>query len=123
MTANTMYQFEYAIYYSSPAGAGTPDLKMAWNGPATLTGAYMYDSCFLTTADGQGTAQAGLALTTTGSLGTSATPRIVQGRGWCYSTAGGSGSSGFILQWAQVTSGGNATRRLAGSILRWRVIS
>jgi hypothetical protein len=123
MAANTMYEFEAVIMYSSPAGAGTPDIKFAFTGPATLTGSTVQFANCITTTDAQAGAQPGLSLGTNMTVGTAATPRLTVIRGWAYSTTGGSGSSGLIFQWAQNTSNGNATIRLAGSVLRWRVVS
>lgn len=119
MVANALYEFELSLAYSSPAGAGTPDLKYNFNGPATLTGqwtllAYVSSTDTLNAGLGQNT------LTSTQALGTAATPRVALIKGWALSTAGGTGSSGFVFQWSQNSSGVNATRRLAGSILAYR---
>jgi hypothetical protein len=121
LTAAKLYAFDLDLVYSSPVGAGTPDLKFAFAGPATLTGQWSIDM-WLTTADAAGTISQSTALTTTGTIGTAATPRMAHIIGWCYSTGGGSGSSGLILQWSQNTSGANATRRHAGSTLRYRQV-
>lgn len=122
MAAATLYEWELVVFYSSPVGGGTPDFKYAFTGPATLTGirttlSYVTTTDTLTGALGQN------ALTTTSSVGTATTPRMAWERGWAYSTAGGTGSSGFQFQWSQATSSGNATRRLAGSYLRYRPIA
>lgn len=122
MAANTMYQFEAYIVYGSPAGGGTPDLKYAFTGPATLTGLYVTLNVFDATDTSTNIAGARPTLGTTTALGTSATPRMANISGWAYSTTGGSGSSGLIFQWAQNTSNVNATRRYAGSVLRYRAL-
>jgi hypothetical protein len=123
MTANKLYLFEAVILYSSPVGGGTPDFKFTINGPATLTGQWTIESTYISTTDGSGTAQASVGLATTNAIGTNATPRLVHARGWGYSTGGGSGTAGLMFQWAQNSSGVNATRRLAGSCLRIRQMS
>lgn len=120
MAANGVYEFEAIIAYSSPAGAGTPDFKYTFNGPATLTGGYV-GVHVLSTADAQG-GYGSAALGTASTLGTAATPRLFRVFGWGSSTGGGVGASGLILQWAQNTSGVNATRRHAGSLLQYRRI-
>lgn len=122
MLANKLYTFELYLLYSSPAGAGTPDIKWNFAGPATLTGQlvvapYVSISDSFTSGIGQG------ALTLGQTNGTATTPRYLKAWGWAYSTGGGSGSSGFQFQWSQNTSGLNPTRRLAGSVLRYRQMS
>jgi hypothetical protein len=122
MVAGAIYDFEALVAYSSPAGGGTPDFKFAFNGPATLTGVYTVEG-YLSTADAIAGGPGSGGLTTASALGTATTPRLATIRGWASSTAGGTGTSGFILQWAQNTSSGNATRRLSGSVLRYRRIN
>jgi hypothetical protein len=119
MDAAAPYEFELTLSYNSPAGGGTPDIKYAFAGPATLTGTYT-NVLSLSTADAAQNPTTITALTTTTSAGTAATARIIKIFGGCYSTAGGTGASGFFFQWAQATSGINPTRRLAGSTLRYR---
>jgi len=123
MVANKLYLFEIYIIYSSPAGSTTPDFKWQFTIPATATGQYTLDSSYLSLSDASGTAQSGVGPNATNAVGTAATPRLVTCHGWMYSTAGGSGNAGFLLQWAQNTSNSNATRRHAGSILRYKQMS
>ncbi len=121
MAAGSVYEWEATLMYNSPVGGGTPDFKIAFNGPATLTGQLSLEYYVSTTDTLTGTlGQA--ALTTAQNFGTATGARLAKITGWCSSTAGGSGSSGFALQWAQVTSGVNPTRRLAGSNFRYRKI-
>jgi hypothetical protein len=122
MTANKLYMWEAFIVYSSPVGGGTPDFKFDFSGPATLTGNYSALN-FVTTTDALNTGPGQGALSTASSRGTATTPRLDYTRGWAYSTAGGSGSSGFQYRWAQNTSNANATRRHAGSVLRYRQLT
>jgi hypothetical protein len=123
MVANKLYAFEAHIIYNSPAGGTTPDFKFAFAGPATLTGARVLQASYLSLSDANGTAQNGIALTTTDAVGTATTARHIKLDGWAFSTGGGVGASGLIFQWAQNTSGVNPTVRLAGSVLRWRQLS
>ncbi len=121
MTAGSVYEWELKLKYSSPVGAGTPDMKFDFTGPATLTGNkavinYIDSADGLTGSIGQG------SLAATGIIGTAAVGRYCYVRGWAASTAGGVGSSGFIFRWSQNTSNVNPTRRHAGSMLRWRKI-
>jgi hypothetical protein len=122
LVAAATYYFELYLVYNSPVGTTTPDMKFAFAGPATLTGTYT-NTLSLTTADAAQNPTTVTALTTTSTVGTAATARVVKIEGWVNSTGGGSGASGFRFQWAQNTSGANATRRLAGSLLRYRKVN
>lgn len=121
MTANKAYAFEAYILYSSPVGGATPDFKIAFTGPATLSGQYFVEY-YITNTDAIG-AYAAIAAGSPGTLGTSTSPRLAKITGWMSSTAGGTGSSGFQFQWAQSVSNANNVTRLAGSILRYRQIT
>jgi hypothetical protein len=121
MAANVLYEYEAFVVYGSPAGGGTPDFKYQFNGPATFTGA-SYDPLAAIGLTGGAPGVVNRVGPVAVSIGTATTPQAVRIMGWGYSTTGGTDAGGLILQWAQVTSSGNATRRYAGSVLRYRAM-
>jgi hypothetical protein len=113
--ASTLYAIEVGIIYDSPVGAGTPDIKVAFGEDGTARG--QLGGVGISTADGSGvwllaTSQAA------GTFGTTTLERLIGGTGFHRGNGGT-----FLFQWAQNTSGINATRVVAGSWLRYRVIS
>jgi hypothetical protein len=122
MTAGKIYIWELMLIYSSPVGAGTPDFKVDFSGPATMFGNYSFPLYIgllgqLNSVVGQS------ALTSVSALGTDTIPHALWFQGQASSTGGGTGSSGFVVRWAQNTSSSDLTRRHAGSVLRWRQLS
>jgi hypothetical protein len=122
MVAGKLYIWDTYLIYSSPVGAGTPDIKIGVAGPAALTYGYeVHGEGSVTTGD----VAASIVNRFSGAgqvdtSGTAVTPRSEHWAGWAYSTGGGVGASGFRIQWAQNTSNANPTRRLAGSVMRYR---
>jgi hypothetical protein len=117
MAAGGFYFFEAFLMISSPAGGATPDFKLTLTGPATLSGWYV--GSFAGASGGAN----GAAFNTFGGTEAVGTQTTMQGcriHGCASSTGGGTGASGFRLQWAQNTSNASATRRHSGSVLRYR---
>jgi hypothetical protein len=110
-----VYEIEMVLVYGSPAGGGTPDLKIAFGEDATDRGA-VHGTGFSSTST---ISTAGvLANTGTTSVwGTDTANRGLLVRG-AFVGAGGT----FHVLWAQNTSGVNATIMRAGSLLRFRRI-
>lgn len=106
-----VYQWELMLIYASPAGAGTPDIKVAVGeagyGPYRAIGISTSETLLRSGALSDGSQ--------TLSFGTAAANRIAL-------FDGGFVSSGatFNTNWAQATSDSNATIVRAGSVLRYR---
>jgi hypothetical protein len=112
-----LYDIEIALVFGSPAGAGTPDIKMVFGEDATARGAMHFIGA-RSTADATVTPNGVLMdQTVTISLGAEALDRMVRFIG---TYRGGGGT--FRLLWAQNVSGVNATIVRAGSVLRYRRI-
>lgn len=122
VTAGAYYEIVGTLLYSSPAGGGTPDMKVTFNGPATFAGLFSMDN-YITTGEAV-TADSGAVSPPSGThgLGTATAARVSTLRAWVTSSSSGSGSSGAIFQWAQNTSNMNPTRRLAGSFLCYQQV-
>jgi hypothetical protein len=110
------YEIQIDMVYGSPAGGGTPDIKIAVGEDATTRGAFVQNS--LQTTDTPTAGQIAANQTATAQWGTATTDRIGTLTGVYYGVGGT-----FKVQWAQVTSGANPTIRRAGSILRYRRIT
>ncbi len=107
------YEIVLVILYGSPAGAGTPDLKMGLGESATVQG--YFRSVGLSTADAIQTSSFAANNGSFITLGTAAANRIFQIEG-VWVGAGGA----FQFLWSQNTSGTNATIVRAGSALYYR---
>lgn len=114
-SAGVLYEVEIDLAYSSPVGGATPDLKLDLGEDATARG--VFHGVGFSTADAAQDVNALANQSATMTFGTAATIRGARIRGH---HAGNGGT--FRVRWAQNTSGGNATRVLAGSRLRYRVI-
>jgi hypothetical protein len=116
--SGTVYEIEIILVYSSPVGAGTPDIKVALGEDSTSRGLFT-EFGYFTTTDGK---NLNFAIdgnqTDAPSAGTSATKRALIFKGW-YTGNGGT----FRVLWAQNTSDANATRVHQNSSLRYRTIA
>ncbi len=101
--------------YASPAGAGTPDLKVTIAEDNVARGIAAVTT--FTAADAAFIGPVGLLNTTSTIPGTAATNRAFMLYGWLASTG-----AAVSTWWAQNTSGVNPTIMRAGSIIRWRQI-
>jgi hypothetical protein len=110
-----LYDIELYLIYASPAGAGTPDFKVALGEDATTRGVAQFVS--LSAADGANTNVFGMNQTGNTTAGTAAANRAIKLWGW-YVGNGGT----FRLLWAQGTSDVSPTILRAGSLLRYRRI-
>lgn len=108
-----VYEIEAVVIYASPAGAGTPDLKIAAGEDATTRGEYYMQG--LNTADAAGASGISINNTSANSFGTAAANRAIN----VFGNHVGNGGT-FAIYWAQVNSGVNATVVRAGSVLRYR---
>lgn len=113
-TSGTVYLIEALIIYASPAGGGTPDIRIGWGEDGNSRGVMSIAAAYSTndTASSfvsSNTQTAGIV------LGTATVNRIAFFEGW-HAGAGGT----FRLLWAQNTSGSNATVVRAGSYIRYR---
>lgn len=106
------YIWEAYLIISSPVGGTTPDIKMAWGEDNTFRGWWTIQSANSagTAATQNGSVQ--LNQTVAAATDTQAYVHLIRGGLW-----GGGGT--FKLQWAQNTSGSNATRVHNGSLLRY----
>lgn len=112
----SVYEVYLAVVYASPAGAGTPDMKISFGEDGTKRGAITWLG--LNTSDTELNALTGCATNSTNAYGTAAANRI----GISRATYIGSGAAaGFY--WAQNTSDANATIVRAGSLLAYRLIA
>jgi len=112
-TSGTLYDVRATINYASPAGGGTPDLKMLWSEDSTRRG-YCFsfgdnatDGATTNVLSSQSTATAFVRGTAANKRATTINCTIV-----------GNGGT-FKLQWAQDTSGANGTTIYAGSWLSY----
>lgn len=113
--SGAQYQVEIVLVYGSPAGAGTPDLKVVVGEDSTARGVVSQQGYSPTDV---ATFATGAANQTTSFLfGTAAADRV----GLLFGTYTGAAGT-FRVQWAQNTSGANATIVRAGSVLRYRRI-
>ncbi len=108
------YEVELYLIYGSPAGGGTPDMKVSLGEDNTLRGVFslLGENAGDTVQNIAGSAARNIAA---GAFGTATTDRaaIIKGHYW---GAGGT----FALLWSQNTSGVNATILRAGSEMRYR---
>jgi uncharacterized protein YaiE (UPF0345 family) len=110
------YEIDFVVIYGSPAGAGTPDIKLDYGEDATARG--WMNSWGFSTADAGTGATILTNQTATIAFGTAAADRMVKGFG---AITGNGGT--FRIRWAQNTSGVNATIVRAGSVLRYRQLN
>lgn len=115
LTSGKVYLIELLIAYDSTAGGATPDIKYDIGEDATDRGAFSAWRFNITDAGGTVAVSADQAAFTSG---TATTARLMLIRGVYFSNGGT-----FRFRWAQNTSGVNATRVLAGSILRYKQIN
>jgi hypothetical protein len=108
-----IYDIDGTLIYGSPAGAGTPDLKIAFGEDATARG--QIRSIGLNTTDAASGADMLANRTATATHGTAAVDRSLKFSGVYW---GGGGT--FAVMWAQGTSSASALIVRAGSILRYR---
>jgi hypothetical protein len=109
-----VYQLEIVIVYASPAGAGTPDLRLTCGEDAVIRG--VLNIIYLTSTDLNSSVSFLTDSTTTQvNAGTAATNRSLLLTGW---HVGGGGT--FRFRWAQTTTGANPTIVRAGSEIRYR---
>jgi hypothetical protein len=112
---NVTYEIEMVVIYSSPVGAGVPDLKMDFGEDATVRGGMVitgYTSTEIYQTTVVTTNQSATA------VGTAATLRSLVIKG----THVGNGGV-FRFRWAQSTSNANNVTVFAGSVLRYRAIT
>jgi hypothetical protein len=113
--SGAVYEIEMVLIYGSPAGSGTPDIKMTYAEDATDRGAVLaigYSAGNIVQTQGQLTTNVQNT-----SWGTATGNRTIALRG---AHVGGGGT--FHVMWAQQTSSVNATIMRAGSLLRYRRI-
>ena len=116
--ANSAYEFDVTIAYDSPAGGGTPDIKLGWTAPSG-SGMGWHHVGFNTSDSIVHSGDSGAA--STNNWGTSSTvKRLVRIQGMLH-VAGSSGT--FAVAWSQATSNGNDTIVYAGSQLRYRKVA
>lgn len=119
-SSGTVYEFEFALIYASPAGGSTPDIKIMPGEDATVRGTWCPITGRLDASESVGNTARILALNAgSGDLNaaTAAGKRVFKGAGW-YVSAG----SAFKIRWAQNTSDANPTIVYAGSYLRYRAL-
>jgi hypothetical protein len=114
---NGIYLWELDLIYDG-SGSATPDIKLAFGEDSASRGvAFGIGLSTTLTATGGGTILCDQTETMTfGTTAASERPASIRGTYF-----GGGGS--FVVQWAQNTSNGSATRVFAGSTLRYRRIS
>lgn len=109
------YEIEIVLVFGSPAGGGTPDLKVDVGEDATARGSF---ASVASNPTGSVAQTLGFSNQTNAfTFGTDVTDRIAMISG-CHYAAGGT----FRVRWAQNTSHGNATIVRAGSLIRYRRI-
>lgn len=113
--AGALYDIDVYLLYASPAGAGTPDLKVAFGEDATARGTAV--SLGFSNTDASVHVAVLCDQTATMILGTATANRPA----YFKITYVGNGGT-FKLKWAQNASGSNATTIRAGSLLRYRQI-
>jgi hypothetical protein len=112
--AGALYEVELDIIYASPAGAGTPDLKVQFTDGGAITGQLTQ----LGPSTGDGGQIFGSVNSSSASFGTGAAKRMLTLRGWQLGTG-----AAVKLKWAQNTADANPTIVYAGSLLRYRRIA
>lgn len=116
LVSGGLYEFEAYVIYQSPAGGGTPDIRVAFAEDGTARGIVLLLGW--STGDANSLTSAGTTNSGGGVLfGTATGNRVVFARGH-HLSAGGS----FALYWAQSTSDSNPTKVMTGSALRYRRI-
>lgn len=110
------YLWDCFLIYGSPAGGGTPDIKVALGIDSTFRGGFLYMG-INTGETGYNWAAQGAQLNAPVLFGTAAANRPLYFRGHIL----GDGNL-FKVQWAQNTSNINPTIVRAGSFLRFRGI-
>lgn len=115
--SGSMYAFEAIIIYASPAGAGTPDIQLAFGEDATDRGQWAAQIRG-TGTDAATTGNAITINTTPQGSGTAAAKRGA----YCIGTHLGNAGV-FRFRWAQNSSNVSATIVYAGSYLRYRVVA
>lgn len=113
--AGKLYEIILCILYDSPAGGTTPDLKCDTGEDAAIRG--QLNGIVVSTADAATAVGIASNQTATFAAGTVNSERMALFQG----THRGNGGT-FRLRWAQNTSNANATRVLAGSFIRYRVV-
>ena len=109
------YEIQMYVWYVSPVGGGTPDLKGDFGEDSTLRGWMAVTT--ISTADTITNTGAGNNQTATFNAGTATTDRLFRAWGW-HLGAGGT----WRFRWSQVNSNANAVTVKAGSFLRYRVM-
>lgn len=119
-TASAMYEIYLVIVYGSPAGAGTPDIKMAFGEDATARGVMTLIAYWSTAnaANGSGFVGVGTDQTAIFGIGTATADRAAIISGFHLGNGGT-----FRFLWAQNTNNVNATIVRAGSVLRYRRVT
>ncbi len=110
------YEMEVVLIYASPAGGGTPDIKMDLGEDGTARG----DALGLGIGSTEATASGSILTNQSSTVlhGTAATNRVMK---YFVTYVGGGGT--FRVRWAQGTSSVNATIVRAGSLIRYRVLA
>ena len=118
-TSGAVYEIEVMLVYASPAGGGTPELKVGFGEDSTARGVFGYPGGIWATNDSAVQGTTILAnQTATVATGTATGNRGFKALG-VYTGGGGT----FRVQWAQNVSGVNATVVRAGSVLRYRLVA
>jgi len=115
LTSATVYEIYLRIVYASPAGAGTPDLKLAFGEDTTKRGSIYF--VYRNATDGEAGVALGAATNSALAAGTAAANRAVTAHGWYVGTGASAG-----VYWAQNTSDGNNTTVRQNSIFAYRAI-
>lgn len=115
-----VYLIECVLAYNEPNNSGTPDFKFAFTmGAADPGSSYAVRTQAYINTSNAGAFSTTESVTTVISCGAAAIPRYAFSRIMVSAVDNGS----FTLQWAQINSGGNAVRVLAGSFLAYRRIA
>lgn len=114
-TSGGIYEIEGVIIYASPAGGGTPDIKVAFGEDATTRGGVAVTGLQTTVDTWTFIATINSNQTANAAVGTNAGNRAILINGGFLGNGGT-----FRFLWAQNTSSGNATTVKAGSVLRYR---
>jgi hypothetical protein len=110
-----VYELEMVLVYGSPAGGGTPDLKISFGEDATDRGAVQGTGFSSTSTISTAGVLANTGTTSVWGTDTANRGLLVRG---AFVGAGGT----FHVLWAQNTSGVNPTIMRAGSLVRYRRI-
>jgi hypothetical protein len=114
-TSGAVYDLELFLIYESPAGGGTPDIKLDFGEDGTARGMIAQAGTYSTANAVNNVTAILINQSSVFSFGTDTNPRVLRATGWY---VGGGGT--FRVRWAQNTSGINATVVKAGSTLRYR---